>query len=734
MPQPEFLPTTREEMSALGWDELDILLVSGDTYVDSHSFGASLLGRWLLAHGFRAGIVAQPAWETPDDILRLGRPRLVAGVTAGAVDSLLAHYTAFRKKRGDDAYSPGGRTGLRPNRATIVYTGLVRQAFPGLPVLAGGIEASLRRASHYDFWSDALRRSVVLDSKADAVLFGMAEKSLLAMAELFGAGPARQRPGEAVARARIPGSAYAVHPDAIPKDAEELPSHEAILANPALLIKATLAFERQMLRGGPCLAQRSGGRAVVFEPPAQPLTGEEMDGLYGLPFTRRAHPSYAEPVPATAMLEGSVVSHRGCGGGCSFCALASHQGRLIQSRSEQSILDEVRRMAADPDWKGAVTDVGGPTSNMWGAVCAGDSAACKRESCLYPKRCRHFRADQAGQAGLLRKVAALPGVGHVRVASGVRHDLALESDDYMRALVGEFTGGQLKIAPEHVSDKVLRLMRKSPVKSWNEFLRAFDRLSREAGKEQYLVPYLMSAFPGCGDDDMRELAEWLRIRGWRPQQVQCFIPTPGTVATAMFYAGVDVDGNAIQVARTDAERLRQHRILMPEAEQASERRREPFVKGNRREGKPGERRGGRQGGRPDGRTGERSGGRPGVKSGERPSGRPYGKPGERSGGRSDGRPGERQGGRPYGKPGERSGGRSDGKPGERQGGRPYGERSGGRPYGRPSDRQGGRPDSRPGERQGGKPGGRPGGKPGGRPGGKPFRRPPGGPKGSRGRD
>jgi uncharacterized radical SAM protein YgiQ len=562
-------------MNALGWNELDVLLVSGDAYVDHHSFAASLLGRWLLAHGFRTGIVAQPSWENADDIVRMGRPRLFAGVTAGALDSLVAHYTAFRKKRSDDAYSPGGRPGLRPNRAAIVYTGLVRQAFPGLPVVAGGVEASLRRASHYDFWSDSLRRSLVLDSKADAILYGMGERSVLALAELARSTPARQRLADAILQARLPGTAYAVHPDKIPAGAEELPSHEAILADPGLLIKATLAFERQMLQGGPCLAQRSGGRVVVFEPPGEPLSTEEMDRAYALPFSRRAHPRYTEAIPAVTMIEDSVVSHRGCAGGCSFCSIALHQGRTIQSRSEQSILDEVARMAARPDWKGSITDIGGPSANMWNARCEGDRATCARASCLFPKRCRDFRADQEGQAAMLRRVAATRGVRHVRIASGVRHDLALESDAYMRALVCEFTGGQLKIAPEHLIERVLRQMRKPLPGVWNAFIRSFETLSREAEKEQYIVPYLMSAFPGCTDADMEEMAAWLRVRGWRPQQVQCFIPTPGTLATAMFFAKQDADGRAIPVARTDGERLRQHRILLPDAEPgAAKQRRE----------------------------------------------------------------------------------------------------------------------------------------------------------------
>ncbi len=564
MIQPEFLPTTREEMSALGWDELDILLVSGDAYVDNHSFGISLLGRWLVAHGYKTGIIAQPDWHSADDMQRMGRPKLFAGVSAGSVDSLIAHYTAFRKKRSQDAYTPGGKIDCRPNRASIVYTGLLRQAFPGLPVVLGGIEASLRRASHYDFWSDQLRRSILLDSKADAILYGMGEKSIIELAALFSSATARQRPAAALEQARLKGTVYAVHQDNIPDNAEVLPSHEAILADPQLLIKATLAFERQMHQGQPCLVQRSASRVVVFEPPNAPLTTSEMDRIYSLPFSRKPHPSYTEAIPAVAMLEGSFTSHRGCGGGCSFCSLASHQGRAVQSRSRESLLREVEETAKSPDWKGSITDIGGPTSNMWNAQCVGDASVCKRQSCLYPKRCRYFKPSQEEQVELLRAAANIDGVKHVRVASGVRHDLAMESDEYMQALAGEFTGGQLKIAPEHLTEKVLRLMRKPALKTWDTFVKQFAKLSDQAGKEQYIIPYLMSAFPGCTDEDMQELAAWLKRRGWRPQQVQCFIPSPGTVATAMFYSGFDVDGRPIFVARTDGQRLFQHRILIPD--------------------------------------------------------------------------------------------------------------------------------------------------------------------------
>ena len=553
----EFLPMSRDEMRQLGWDSLDILLVTGDAYVDHPAFGSALLGRWLRSRGFRVGIVAQPRWDTTEDIARLGRPRLFAGVTAGSLDSMLAHYTAFRKKRHDDAYTPGGCCGARPNRACIVYASLVRNVFPGLPVVLGGIEASMRRATHYDFWSNKLRRSILLDSKADLIAYGMAERAVIEIAQ-------RLRSGQADLRG-IAGTVFVGAPEAdIPQGAPvlRLPSHEEIEAAPKKLMETTLALERQVHQGATWAVQTSGGRSVIFAPPALPLTTEELDELYALPFTRQPHPSYQQTVPAVEMIRFSITSHRGCAGGCSFCALALHQGRRISSRSAKSMLAEASRLTEHPDWRGSLTDVGGPSANMWGATCAADPALCRRVSCLWPSICPHFRADQAGLARLLRDIARLPNVKHVRTASGVRHDLALKAKPYVRALVEEFVGGQLKLAPEHNSDRVLRLMRKPPFGAFEQFLAAFERFSCKAGKEQYVVPYLISAFPGCTDADMRDLAKWLKGRGWNPQQVQCFIPTPGTVATAMYYAGIDPEGNTIPVARTDAERLRQHRILV----------------------------------------------------------------------------------------------------------------------------------------------------------------------------
>ncbi len=566
--QPAFLPMSGAEMDALGWDALDVLLVSGDAYVDHPSFGTALIGRSLVAHGYRVGIVAQPRWDRPDDVLRMGRPRLFVGVSAGALDSMVAHYTAFRKKRHDDAYTPGGRAGARPNRACTTYTALLRHAFPGLPVVLGGIEASLRRAVHYDFWDDGLRRPILLDAKADLVAYGMAERAVIEIARRIGAA------GEdALSRARrdpavlggIPGTAYLGGEADVPPGAPcaALPSFEEVRTNARLLMSATLALEGQAHRGDVWLTQAADTRSVVIAPPAEPLSPDELDALYALPFARAAHPSYEEPIPAEEMIRFSITSHRGCAGGCSFCALALHQTRRVRSRSAGSILSEAADMTRHPDWKGSISDVGGPTANMWGARCLSDPALCRRASCLTPSVCPNFQCDQSAIADLLHQVAQTPGVDHVRVASGVRYDLARQDPAYVQALVREFTGGQLKIAPEHCADPVLKLMRKPAFRAFTEFLSVFEDESAAAGKSQYVIPYMISAFPGCTDEDMRELAGWLKARGWSPQQVQCFIPTPGTVASAMFYAGIDPEGDPIPVARTDAERLRQHRLLVP---------------------------------------------------------------------------------------------------------------------------------------------------------------------------
>ena len=585
--QPRFLPMSRAEMQALGWRELDVLLVNGDAYVDHPAFGPVLLGRWLVAHGFRVGIVAQPRWQSPDDLLVMGRPRLFVGVSAGALDSMLAHYTAFRKKRHDDAYTPGGKAGARPNRACLVYANLARQAFPGLPVILGGIEASLRRTTHYDFWTDSLRRSILLDAKADLLIYGMGELAMLECA---------RRLAEGKSLHGIDGTAWLAKVDEnnVPVDLPEewldlprmqLPSHEAVQAEATELLRLTQMLEQQVHRQNAWAQQMVGDRALVLAPPARPLTTEEMDKIYALPYARAAHPRYREPIPADEMLRTSITSHRGCGGGCSFCSLALHQGRRISSRSQESILAEARKLVAQSRrGQVAISDVGGPTANMWQAHCALDDATsakaepgarpssrCRRSSCCYPTVCKSFITPQMQHVGLLREVAALPGVRQVRVASGVRADLALNDPEALAAYTGEFTGGQLKVAPEHCAARVLDLMRKPGMEVFEAFLQSFVEQSRLAGREQYVVPYMMSAFPGCTDEDMHELARWLQERHWSPQQTQCFIPTPGSIATAMYYCGRNEDGEEIYVARSDADRLRQHRILMPDFGRMPER-------------------------------------------------------------------------------------------------------------------------------------------------------------------
>ncbi len=488
------LPMFREDMERRGWSRLDVLFVTGDAYVDHPSFGVALLGRWLEAHGFRVGIVAQPRWTDIEDIARLGRPRLFAGVTAGTIDSLLSHYTAFRKKRSDDAYTPGGKAGARPNRATIVYTSLARHAFPGVPVVIGGVEASLRRAAHYDFWTDKLRPSILLDSKADLLAYGMAERAVLEIARRLDAlaseeGTDEERKTgrelkEAAARRLhalrgIPGTAFALSStdalatlDAPPRDDNliVLPSLEAMESEPAKLMEATLAIERQAHQGTHWAIQANGARHVVFTPPAENLTTAEMDQLYALPYTRSPHPSYQLPIPAARMIQFSVTSHRGCAGGCTFCSITLHQGRGIASRSKESLIEEVKSLTRHPDWKGSVSDVGGPTANMWGARCKDDPTTCKRADCLTPTVCRHFETKEGELVELLRMLRGLEGVKHLRVASGVRYDLADENGEYLRALVHEFVGGQLKIAPEHRSDHVLKLMRKPKFDAFESFL------------------------------------------------------------------------------------------------------------------------------------------------------------------------------------------------------------------------------------------------------------------------
>jgi uncharacterized radical SAM protein YgiQ len=557
-----FLPMSRKEMASRGWDACDVVLVTGDAYVDHPSFGAAAIARWLERHGYRVGVVAQPDWRSAEDFKRLGRPRLFFGVSAGNIDSMLHHYTANRKLRRDDPYSPGGRHGLRPNRASIVYCNRLREAFPGTPLVLGGIEASLRRLAHYDYWDDAVRRSLLVDAKADLLVHGMGERQVLEIARRAEAGESVAGMSDILGTAAVLGRGEMEELAGSGRQFDELPTFHEISSSMESFNLATRMITAQIRpSSGKALVQRHGDRWVLANPPAQPLSTAEMDEVYGLPYERQAHPLYREPVPALETVRWSVVSHRGCYGGCSFCTLFFHQGPVVQSRSIGSIVREAKVLASDHKFKGTITDIGGPTANMYGTGCGSPSAAsgCRRRSCLAPSACPRLNADQSPSLRLWRAVARVPGVKRVLVASGVRHDLALQDRKYLAELVRKRTGGHLKVAPEHCSPRVLKLMNKPPIGLFAEFLEAFRRLSP---REQYLVPYLISSHPGCAQDDMRELARFLVRHRLRVEQVQDFIPLPMTVSAAMYRTGAEpFTGEEVFVERTAAGKLRQRYSL-----------------------------------------------------------------------------------------------------------------------------------------------------------------------------
>lgn len=541
-----FLPTTREEMQARGWDELDVLLVSGDAYVDHPAFGAAIMGRFLEGRGFRVGIVAQPDWTSTRDLTRMGAPKLFVGITAGNMDSMLNKLTAQKKVRSVDQYSPGGRTGLRPNRATIVYGNLARQAFPGVPLVLGGIEASLRRIAHYDYWSDAVRRSVLLDAKADLLIFGMGERPVWEVAEGL-------RRGRTLRELRgVRGTAHPLKKgewEHLPKSEHVpdgkplwLPSYEEVAADKRAFAEMSRAFQYETNPGNARpLVQPHGHEAVYYNPPALPLETSDMDALYDLPFERAPHFSYAEPIPAFETVKHSVVTMRGCFGGCTFCSITEHEGRVIQSRSAESILREVRALRRMGDFSGVLSDLGGPTANMYQMTCRDEriESACRRLSCVHPGICENLVTDHGPLLDLLRRVREEPGVKKVFLASGVRYDLAERSPEFVRELARHHTGGQLSVAPEHSKKEVLDKMKKPGVESYERFAETFRCASEAAGKDQYLVPYFISGHPGSTLADMVDLAVWLKRQGLRPRQVQDFIPTPMSMATCMYYTGLD---------------------------------------------------------------------------------------------------------------------------------------------------------------------------------------------------
>jgi uncharacterized radical SAM protein YgiQ len=539
-----------DEARRRGWDELDVVFVTGDAYIDHPSFAMAILGRVLEAAGFRVGIVSQPDWKKVDDWRRFGRPRLFFGISAGNMDSMINHYTANKKVRNADAYSPGGRIGLRPDRATLSYCQRAREAYPGVPVIAGGVEASLRRLAHYDYWSDKVRKSILLDCKADLLGYGMGEEGILEMAQRLAKGESvkdlRNMRGVAYALGAseaIPMWSAAPRQDGAADDSTiTLPSYEQVLADKPTFAEATrLIHNETNPYNAKRLVQWHDRQAVVANPPPFPISQASMDAIYTLPYTRLPHPSYKEPIPAFEMIKDSVTIMRGCFGGCTFCSITAHQGRIIQSRSKESVLGEIQTMAADPQFKGTISDIGGPTANMYEMKCTKPEveAVCRRQSCVHPTVCKLLGTDHGPLVELMKEARETLGIKKVLVASGIRMDLARRSPEYMRDLARYHVGGHLKVAPEHIDPDVLMKMRKPSNDDFELFAEEFDRESKKAGKKQYIVPYFIASHPASDLDAMIHLAVFLKQNGYKPDQVQDFIPAPFDVATAMYYTGID---------------------------------------------------------------------------------------------------------------------------------------------------------------------------------------------------
>lgn len=654
-----YLPMTRAEMDALGWDSCDIILVTGDAYVDHPSFGMAVIGRMLESQGFRVGIISQPAWKQGDPLAdaafaELGKPNLFFGVTGGNMDSMINRYTADLRMRSDDAYTAGGEGGKRPDRCVIVYTQRCRQAYPDVPIVIGGIEASLRRIAQYDYWSDSVRRSVLVDSGADILLYGNAERALCELAHLLGQGK------NITAAGRLRGTTTIVSeapkdfveidstridwPNAIDKlpnpyhydegqtdcnkdktqsaveeevvkiipmplatktlseqgvDAQHayvrLPSYEKVRNDPVLYAHASRVLHQESNpHNARALMQKHGNREVWVNPPPIPLTTEEMDGVFALPYQRRPHPSYGDAViPAYDMIKTSVNIMRGCFGGCTFCSITEHEGRVIQSRSEQSVLDEIEKIRDQvPGFTGTISDLGGPTANMYHLNCKDDviQANCRRLSCVYPTICKNLETDHKPTTQLYRKARDIDGVKRILIASGLRYDLAVLDEEYVKELVTHHVGGYLKIAPEHSEDETLSKMMKPGMGSYYDFKRMFEKYSKQAKKKQYLIPYFIAAHPGCTDEEMLNLSLWLKRNDFRVDQVQTFYPSPMALATAMYHSGRNPlkklmykRGERVYVAKNLDQRRLQKAFLRYHDEKNWGYLRESLIRMNRKE-------------------------------------------------------------------------------------------------------------------------------------------------------
>lgn len=578
-----FLVTDRADMEARGWAELDFVLISGDAYVDHPSFAPAVIGRYLESKGYRVGIIAQPDWNDVNAFKKLGKPRLASLVTAGNLDSMLNKFTAAKKIRREDDYSPGGESGHRPDRATLVYSNRMKEAYHDVPLIIGGIEASLRRFGHYDYWSDTVRRSILVDSKADVLIYGMGELQIIELAEALD----QNRFKESLPHIR--GICYMSKE--IPSiECVESPSFEEIKADKIAFADAfRIQYDEQDPFYGRPIVQKHGDRYVVQNIPALPLTQEQMDAAYDLPYTRKWHPSYDKGgVPALSEVQFSLVSQRGCFGSCSFCAITNHQGRIIQNRSHQSLIDEAKLMINMDGFKGYIHDVGGPTANFRHLACDKQAVfgACKGRTCAAPIPCENLNTNHDDYIALLRKLRKLKGVKKVFVRSGLRYDYVLADNNkaFVKELCQYHVSGQLKVAPEHVSKRVTNMMGKAGKEEFLTFKKWFEEANHELGKKQYLVPYFMSSHPGCTLEDAIELAEFLRDQHMYPEQVQDFIPTPGSLSTCMYYTGINpLDGKPVYVAKKGRDKAKQRALMQYKNVENYDLVKEALIEANRRD-------------------------------------------------------------------------------------------------------------------------------------------------------
>ena len=543
-----FLPVNQSDLKERDWDYLDIILISGDAYIDHPSFAAAIIGRTLEAAGFRVGIIPQPDWRNDSSFTVLGKPRLFFGITAGNMDSIVNHYTAQRKLRNDDAYSPDGISGKRPDRAIIIYTNIIKRLFKGVPIVIGGIESSLRRIAHYDFWQDKVRNSILADSKADILIYGMGERPVTELAILLQKGvpvsSIQNLPSTVVFSSTFPAKEDIILPEAEKCYAKET------------FYQMTRQFEDNYRTK--TIFQKTAGRWLKHNPPAKPLTTKEMDSIYALPFAYQPHPVYAgHKIPAYEQIKDSITSHRGCYGGCNFCAIACHQGRNIQSRSETSLLKEAQKHT------GTITDVGGPTANMYASFCRLDfPETCKRSSCLVPDICPNLQINHSVQLKILAKIGKLPRIKHLFIASGIRYDMAVNDDNYIEAIATKYTGGRLKLAPEHSVSSVLRLMNKPQIEVFEKFCKKFYFYTNKAGLKSQIIPYLIIGHPGTTMEDAFELRNWLRKNKLKVEQVQEFTPTPMTISTCMYYTGLDYEtGKPIHIPKPSEIRRQKELII-----------------------------------------------------------------------------------------------------------------------------------------------------------------------------